>query len=428
VSEPLALGEPLAVGEPPAVGEPLVLGEPLALGRPGRHLVFVAWRDLANARAGGSEVLVDRLAEGMTARGDQVTLLCGGPAAQRPYQVIRNGGTYTQFLRAPLAYRRRLRDCDLVVEVCNGMPFFAPLWSSRPLVCLVNHVHTDLWRMRMPPPFSTAGRFTESVLMPWAHRKNLFLTVSSSTAAALQEIGVSADRIRQICNGVMQPDPPTPRSAEPMFLALGRLTDYKRLDLLLRLWERVRPVVGGRLVIAGDGPERARIEALAGPDVVVTGRVSEQEKHRLLCSAWMLLHPAMIEGWGIVIAEAAIRGTPAIGFDVPGLRDSVVHGETGLLVSNEGQFASAWASLALDHQTREAFGATARDRAERLHWSAAVEGFAAVADEAIARAGETVTGAGDAVAGDGDAAAGDGDAVAGDGDAVAGPAAARRGM
>jgi hypothetical protein len=54
------------------VGEPLVLGEPLALGRPGRHLVFVAWRDLANARAGGSEVLVDRLAEGMTARGDQV--------------------------------------------------------------------------------------------------------------------------------------------------------------------------------------------------------------------------------------------------------------------------------------------------------------------------------------------------------------------
>lgn len=350
----------------------------------GRHIVFVSWRDLANPRAGGSEVLVDRLADGMTARGDQVTVLCGGPVAERRYRVVRNGGTYTQFLRAPLAYQR-LGGCDLVVEVCNGMPFFAPAWSRRPMVCLVNHVHTELWDVRLPRPLSTVGRYTESVLMPWAHRKNLFLTVSSSTAAALADLGVRPDRIRQVCNGVEPPQPLTPRSPEPLFLALGRLTDYKRIDLLLRLWDRVRHVVGGQLVIAGDGPERARIEALAGPGVVVRGRVSEDEKHRLLCSAWMLLHPAMIEGWGIVIVEAAIRGTPGIGFDVPGLRDSVVDGETGLLVRNEGQFASAWASLALDHRTREILGRNARERALRLHWSAAVEGFAQVADEAIAR-------------------------------------------
>jgi glycosyltransferase involved in cell wall biosynthesis len=357
-------------------------------GRAPRHLAFVAWRDLANPRAGGSEVLVDQLAEGMAARGDRVSLLCAGPTAARPYEVIRNGGTYTQFLRAPLAYQRRLRDCDLVIEVCNGMPFFAPLWSRRPMICLVNHVHADLWRLRLPRPVAAVGRYTETALMPRAHRRNLFLTVSLSTAEALTEIGVDRDRIRQICNGVVEPDPLTPKSPEPMFLALGRLTDYKRIDLLLRLWERVRHVVGGQLVIAGDGPERARIEALAGPDVVITGRVTEQEKHRLLCAAWILLHPAMIEGWGIVIAEAAIRGTPGIGFDVPGLRDSVVDGETGVLVKNEGQFTSAWASLALDHRTRDAMGRAARERALRLHWSAAVEGFAEVADEAIARTGD----------------------------------------
>jgi glycosyltransferase involved in cell wall biosynthesis len=345
----------------------------------------VAWRDLANPRAGGSEVLVDRLAEGMMARGDRVSLLCGGPTAPRGYQVIRSGGTYTQFLRAPLTYQRRLRDCDLVVEVCNGMPFFAPLWARRPMVCLVNHVHTELWGIRLPPPLAAVGRFTESVLMPWAHRKNLFLTISPSTAAALTEIGVTEDRIRLAFNGVEPPQPLMPRSPEPMFLALGRLTDYKRIDLLLRLWERVRHVVGGRLVIAGDGPERARIEAMAGPGVVITGRVSEDEKHRLLCAAWMLLHPAMIEGWGLVISEAAIRGTPGIGFDVPGLRDSVVDGQTGVLVRTEGQFASAWASLALDHRTREALGRAARERALQLQWSAAVEAFAKVADEAMAR-------------------------------------------
>jgi glycosyltransferase involved in cell wall biosynthesis len=349
-----------------------------------KNVLFIAWRDLANPRAGGSEVLVDRLASGLLARGDRVTLLCGGPTAERPYRVVRNGGTYTQFLRAPAAYLRNFRDCDLVVEVCNGMPYLSPLWCRKPVICLVNHVHTELWSIRFRPPFSTVGRGIERGVMPRVHRKNLFLTVSASTAEALEQMGVGPDRIRQICNGVEEPDPLTPRSPDPLFLALGRLTDYKRLDLLLRLWDRVRHVTGGRLVIAGDGPERARLEALAGPGVVFTGRVSEQEKHRLLCSAWLLIHPALIEGWGIVVAEAAIRGTPAVAFDVPGLRDSVVDGHTGMLVRTEGQFASAWASLAIDQRRRETLGVAARTRALRLHWSAAVDGFAQVADEAIA--------------------------------------------
>jgi glycosyltransferase involved in cell wall biosynthesis len=350
-----------------------------------KNILFIAWRDLANRRAGGSEVLVDRLASGMLARGHRVTLLCGGPVAERPYRVVRNGGTYSQFLRAPLAYLRNFRNSDLIVEVCNGMPYLSPLWCRRPVLCLVNHVHTELWSMRFLPPVSTIGRNIERVVMPWVHRRNLFLTVSTSTAGALQQMGVDEGRIRQICNGVEEPDPPAPRSPEPLFLAIGRLTDYKRLDLLLRLWDRVRHVVGGKLVIAGDGPERPRLEALAGPGVVFTGRVSEQEKHRLLCSAWLLMHPALIEGWGIVVAEAAIRGTPAVAFDVPGLRDSVIHGQTGMLVQTEGQFASAWASLAINQRRREQLGRAARTRALRLHWSAAVEGFAEVADEAIKR-------------------------------------------
>jgi glycosyltransferase involved in cell wall biosynthesis len=353
-----------------------------------RSILFVAWRDLANPRAGGSEVLVDQLATGLAARGHQVTLLCGGAVGERPYRVMRNGGTYTQFLRAPLAYLRNLGDVDLIVEVCNGMPFLVPLWSRRPVICLVNHVHTELWPIRFRPPVSAVGRRIESTVMPLVHRSNLFLTVSASTAESLKAMGVGADRIRQICNGVVRPDPPRARSPDPLFLALGRLTDYKRLDLLLRLWDRVRHVVGGTLVIAGDGPERARLEALAGPGVVFTGRVSEQEKHRLLCSAWLLVHPALIEGWGIVVSEAAIRGTPAVAFDVPGLRDSVVHGETGMLVGTEGQFASAWASLAIDGRRREALGRAARTRALQLHWSAAVEDFAEVAEEAVKRATE----------------------------------------
>ena len=359
--------------------------EPVGTGDQPARILFVAWRDLANPRAGGSEVLVDELASGVLARGHEVTLLCGGPVAERPYRVVRNGGTYSQFLRAPLAYQRHFRNYDLIVEVCNGMPFLTPLWCRRPVLCLVTHPHTELWAIRFRPPVSTAGRRIESTVMPWVHRNNLFLTISPGTAEALQEMGVGQDRIRQICCGVVHPDPLTPRSADPLFLAFGRLADYKRLDLLLRLWDRVRHVTGGKLVIAGDGPERSRLEGLAGPGVEFTGRVTEQEKHRLMCSAWLLLHPALIEGWGIVVAEAAIRGTPAVAFDVPGLRDSVAHGQTGMLVQTEGQFASQWASLAIDVRRREQLGQAARTRALQWHWSAAVDGFAEAADAAIKR-------------------------------------------
>lgn len=348
-----------------------------------RHVVIVAWRDLASPKAGGSEMLVDQLASGMVARGNEVTLLCGGAVGDRPYRVVRSGGDYSQFLLAPFAFRQHIAECDVVVEVCNGLPYLAPLWCQRPVVCLVNHVHTDLWSLRYPPPVSTIGRFAERIVMPKVHTDSLFLTVSRSSAMDLAGIGVRPDRIRVLHNGIELPDRQEPRSRTPLFLALGRLADYKRLDLLLALWERVRPVTGGQLVIAGDGPDRERLERLAGAGVTFTGRVSEAEKHRLLCGAWLLVHPAVMEGWGIVVVEAAARRTPTVGFDVPGLRDSVLDGRTGLLASTESGFASAWASLALHRSRRVAMGERAKAFAARLRWSTAVDRFAEVVEEAV---------------------------------------------
>ncbi|WP_327655323.1 glycosyltransferase family 4 protein [Streptomyces sp. NBC_00483] len=351
-----------------------------------RRIVFLAHRDLGNPAAGGSELLVDRLADGLTRQGHQVTLLCGGPAAFRDYRVVSAGGEHAHYLRARSAFARQVGDCDLLVEVCNGMPYLAPLWHRGPTLCLVNHVHTDLWRMRLRGPLAPAahlGRRLEHWALSGAQRRNLLVAVSPSTAHALHAIGVDRDRIRLVPNGVEEPGPSADRSPEPLFLAMGRLVEYKRIDLLLRLWERVRPVTGGRLVIVGDGPEAPRLRQLAGKGVEFTGHVSEAEKHRLLCEAWLLLHPSAVEGWGLVITEAAARGTPAVGFDVPGVRDSVEDGATGLLARGESAFAAAWCTLALSGHRRELMGKAAQERASGYRWAHTVRQFGAVAAEAV---------------------------------------------
>ncbi|MGW7521465.1 glycosyltransferase family 4 protein [Streptomyces sp. NPDC054796] len=350
-----------------------------------RRIVFLARRDLGNPAAGGSELLIDRIADGLTAHGHQVTLLCGGPAAYRDYRVVSAGGDADHFLRARRAFARQVGDCDLLVEVCNGMPYLAPLWHRGPTLCFVNHVHTDLWGMRYPAPAARLGRRLEHWALASNHRDNLKVAVSGSTAEALRELGVPGDEIRIVHNGVEEPGPLLPKSPEPLFLAMGRLVEYKRVDLLLRLWERVRPVTGGRLVIVGEGPERARLEAMAGPDVTFSGHVTEAEKHRLLCQSWLLLHPSLVEGWGLVVTEAAARGTPAVGFDIPGLRDSVEHGVTGLLAGGDSSFAAHWCALALSATRREALGAAAERRAARFRWANTVRAFRAVAAEAYAR-------------------------------------------
>lgn len=349
------------------------------------RILFVSWRDLAHGNAGGSEVVVDRLACGLQSRGHEVALLCGGPIGPRPYDVVENGSTYTQYATAPIHYLRQFRDADLVVDVVNGMPFFSPLWRRKPRLCLVHHVHGDQWQQYFPAPVAKVGELVEQQVLPRLYRHTDFLSISSSTKEALQGLGVPGDRIHLMYNGLALEDVDTRRSETPMFLALGRLAPNKRLDLLIQLWEKVRPVTGGRLVIAGDGPEQSRLAELAAGDdsIELLGKVSEHRKAELLSEAWVLVHTALHEGWGLVIMEAAASGTPSVAFDVPGVRDAVVDGVTGVLARDDDDFVQQWTWLAGDAAARAHMGEVGRRRAQEFTWDGSIDDFLKAADAAI---------------------------------------------
>ena len=105
------------------------------------------------------------------------------------------------------------------------------------------------------------------------------------------------------------------------------------------------------------------------------GYVSEDEKLDLMRRAWVHVLTSPKEGWGITNLEAGACGTPTVASDAPGLRESVVHGETGLLVPHEDETAlvNALEGLIADAGRREEMGARARAYAERFTWDAAAE-------------------------------------------------------
>jgi glycosyltransferase involved in cell wall biosynthesis len=351
------------------------------------RIVFMSWRDLAHPQAGGAEVVLDRLATGLQARGHEVSLLCGAPVAPRPYPVHRMGGTFTQYFRAPFTFWRRVgRRADVVVDVSNGIPYFSPLWQRASVVCLVHHVHTLQWRMSFSAPLAALGRWLESRAMPRLYRRARFVAVSDSTRQALVGLGVDDRHVTTVEMGVTAPllEPTRSANPAPRFLVLGRLVPHKRVELALQMWERVRPQTGGSLVVIGDGPELRRLRAIAGPDVEFTRYLTEDEKWRELSAATLLVHPAHHEGWGTVVMEAAAAGLPTVGFDVAGVRDSVVDGTTGLLAVDEDAFVDAWIHLATDDEARARMGTAARARAASFRWDDAVTAF-----EAVVTAGAT---------------------------------------
>jgi glycosyltransferase involved in cell wall biosynthesis len=356
-------------------------------------IVAVTWRDLAHPSAGGAEVLIDRVLDGLHQRGHRVTLVCGGPVSKHPYEVIDAGGTYSQYLRAPAICLHRFRKADVVIDVQNGMPFFSPLWRRRPSVCLVHHVHTDQWATRFPRPFARVMQAAEHHIMPAVYRNRRYVAISRSTQRALGSLGVPAESVTVIESGVdLHHGYVPPRSDEPLLLSLNRLVPHKRIDLLLRAWEVASPHVPGRLVVAGDGPLLGDLRRQAAPlrRVEVLGRVSEEEKVELLARAWGVLSVAHHEGWGMSMLEGAVFGTPALAVDAPGIRDAVIDGVTGHLVpaDNESKlpevFGQAMVSFVNQHDRRALLGAAALLRAHELGWDRSIDRWEKVLLEASA--------------------------------------------
>lgn len=356
------------------------------------RILVVNWQDLANPQSGGAETHLHEVFGRLAARGHEVALLASGFAGARDraeadgMRIFRTGGRHSFSLAAPAFFRRHLASTrwDVVVEDLNKVPLFSPRWVRRPLVLLVHHLFGATAFREASAPVAAATWLLERTI-PRVYRGLPTQAVSESTADDLVARGLRRGDIEVIHNGVdlafLTPSAAVERFAEPTFAYVGRLRKYKRVDLVLEavalLRDRGLPV---RLRIAGRGADEGRLRGIAarlglGPLATFEGFVTEERKRELLRGAWAAVIASPKEGWGISNVEAAACGTPCIAADAPGLRESVRHGETGLLVpyGDARALADAMASLARDPARVEALGAGGRRFAERFSWEAAAD-------------------------------------------------------
>ncbi len=348
------------------------------------RILVNANRDTAHEYAGGSEVFMDHVLQGLHKRGHKVHLSVGGPRGVHPYPATEAGGTFSQYLRSPLALALKRKRFDLVVDVANGMSFYSPLVWRGPTICLVHHVHTKMWAEWFSPPVAAFGRFLERRMMPLAYRQATFVAVSDSTKLELEKLGVDPERIEVVHNATLVPEEPAATTDDqPLFVSVGRLVPHKQFHLLLERWPEVRAATNGQLVIIGEGPERERLEPLMSDGVSLRGKVSNEERDQLLARATALVHPSYVEGWGLVVMEAAAQGTPAIGFDVPGMRDSIVDEETGWLAEDMDHFVQRWIETVENPERLLLAAKQAHERAHDFGVAATVDAFEAAAHAAV---------------------------------------------
>lgn len=340
------------------------------------RILVLNWRDPKHPRAGGAERYVDEVTKRWAEAGHNVTWFCAtvdGAQAREQHgavSIVRAGGRISVYAKA----RQFMRSgsWDAIVESVNTRPWFAHrIAPTVPSVAIFHQLARDVWFHEASLPVATVGRFLLEPLWLRKYRGESVVAVSESTRRDLH-------RARIYDATVASPGRPAapslsiPKEAEATFIFVGRLQASKRPDHAVSAFRLLRSQIpDAKLWIVGDGPMRHKLEASAPAGVTIFGRVDEATKWKLLARAHLLLVPSVREGWGLVVSEAAAVRTPAIGYRVSGLIDSIADGETGWLCDPNPAAMAAAVAASLPEAAHA--GARARRRIEHLSWAVAAQ-------------------------------------------------------
>ena len=252
------------------------------------------------------------------------------PFARRHYQAF--------LPLMPLAFEQfDLREYDLVISSSSAC---AKGVITRPDTVHVSYCHTPcryIWDLYHD---YTAGLRSRALIAPIAHWLRIWDRASADrvdhfVANSLEVAGRIRKHYRRDSELIYPPVDvervrPNGKPAEDFYLVVSRLVPYKRVDLAVEAATRT----GRRLVVAGSGPERGRLEAMAGPSVEFVGHVSDGEVADLMARCRAFLFPGF-EDFGIAPVEAQAAGRPVVAYARGGALETVVGGATGVFFEEQ---------------------------------------------------------------------------------------------
>ncbi|QGU08504.1 GDP-mannose-dependent alpha-(1-6)-phosphatidylinositol monomannoside mannosyltransferase [Corynebacterium occultum] len=365
-------------------------------------ILLLCWRDSTHPQGGGSERYLERVGEYLARQGHEVVYRTAGHtdsprrSMREGVRYSRSGGKFTVYPKAWLGILAghlgfgTLKGFDAVVDTQNGIPFFArPLFPHIPTILLTHHCHREQWPVA-GPAVAKLGWFLEKQVAPRIYRGAPYVTVSQPSAEELVELRIRERDIHIIRNGI-DPIPahlPRLEQTDATHLAtLSRLVPHKQIEDAMDVIRRLGESHNLILDVIGSGWWSDELHEYADHTGVTErihfhGQVTEDYKHALLARAELHLMPSRKEGWGLAVIEAAQHGVPTIGYrSAGGLRDSIKHNSTGLLVDNPAELITATEELLTDASRRRALGSAARDLAAGYSWEDTGQRFAELLEE-----------------------------------------------
>jgi glycosyltransferase involved in cell wall biosynthesis len=356
------------------------------------RILILNWRDTRSPRAGGAETLTHEVARRLVSAGHDVTWFTSRPdelPAEEDLdgvRIVRRGSETTTRIHAPSF--ARAEGWDVIVEEINTLPYFSRLWARAPVVLFIQQLAREVWWYESPKALSPVGYVAE----PWylrAYRRIPVITISASTRDDLRALGLRGE-ISVVPMAVSTPvlEKLPPKTPVGKLISIGRLVPSKRMGHAIEATALLPPEAS--LILIGDGPERTRLERLAkrlgvAERVELAGRVSDQRKVALIGEADLLVACSVREGWGLTITEAARLGTPAVCYDVPGLRDSIVAQRTGVLTAPvPAALAAGIEGVLKDPELYEQYRRAAWSRAAATSWDVTAESFEQAVAAAVA--------------------------------------------
>jgi glycosyltransferase involved in cell wall biosynthesis len=312
------------------------------------RILWLSWKDIRHPQAGGAEVVTSELCKRLVEAGHEVTLVTAlYPGAEHKdtidgYKVVRVGGRFTVYFHAYKYIKRHLADWpDFVIEEINTIPFCSRLYLPHKQRLLFFHMLCrEIWFYQLPLPASLVGYLLEPLYLKFLSSERA-IAMSESTKQDLVRYGFKPSHIALISEGIqLEPVTSLDQTAKydtPTIISLGSIRPMKRTLDQVRAFEiakRSLPTL--QMKIAGDASGAYGKKVLAAiadspytDDIEYLGRISSEEKSSLLQKAHLITVTSIKEGWGLIVTEAASQGTPAVVYNVDGLRDSVQHSKTG---------------------------------------------------------------------------------------------------